>query len=418
MHPDDLRLVTEGRHHRLWEVLGAHPENRDGTAGVRFAVWAPGARGVQVTGDFTGWDTGAPMERQGDSGVWERFVPGVGDGARYVYSVAGADGRNTPKTDPLGFSVERGDSPASRVWDLSRYEWRDADWMRARADPSVDVRRQPMAIYEVHLGSWRRVAEEGDRWLTYREAAPLLVEHCRTYGFTHVEFLPLAEHPFDGSWGYQVTGYYAPTSRFGTPDDLRALIDELHGAGIGVILDWVPAHFPRDRHALARFDGTPLYEHPDPRRGEHPDWGTLIFDYAKPQVRNFLVANALFWFDAYHVDGLRVDAVASMLYLDYSRRAGEWLPNRHGGRENLEAIDMLREVNEHVAHRHPGAFTVAEESTAWAGVTRPAHIGGLGFTFKWDLGWMHDTLDYFRREPVHRRHHHDRLTFRTIYVCS
>ena len=410
----DLHLIGEGSHERLWEVLGAHPRTVDGTSGVAFAVWAPNARSVRVVGDFARWDGRLfPMRSLGASGVWELFVPGVGHEDLYKYEVIGRDGRLRLKADPLAFSMQVRPETASRVWDLDadRQHWTDDAWMadRARRDPY----RSPMAIYEVHLGSWMRNPDGS--WLGYRQAGERLAEHCHRFGFTHVELLPVAEHPFDGSWGYQVTGYYAPTARFGTPDDFRDMVNTLHNAGIGVIVDWVPAHFPTDDFALRQFDGTPLYEHPDPQRGEHPDWGTLIFDFGRPEVRNFLVANALFWLDRYHIDGLRVDAVASMLYLDYSRKTGEWTPNRYGGNENLEAISFLREMNEKVYAAHPGAMTIAEESTAFPGVSRPTYLGGLGFGFKWDMGWMHDTLAYFREDPVHRRFHHDKLTFRGLY---
>ncbi|MDP9244963.1 MAG: 1,4-alpha-glucan branching protein GlgB [Chloroflexota bacterium] len=409
----DLHLIGEGTHERLYDVLGAHPRTIEGVEGVAFAVWAPAARGVRVAGDFDLWNGLIfPMRSLGASGVWELFVPEIGPGELYKYEVLGADGVLRSKGDPVGFATELRPQTASRVWDLTGYEWHDEAWMTDRAER--DLYRSPMSVYEVHLGSWMRHPDGS--WLGYREAAPKLVEHCRKFGFTHLEFLPLAEHPFDGSWGYQVTGYYAPTARFGTPDDLRAMIDELHQAGIGVILDWVPAHFPRDDFALPRFDGTALYEHADPRLGEHPDWGTLIFNFGRNEVRNFLVANALFWLDQYHVDGLRVDAVASMLYLDYSRKAGEWVPNRYGGNENLEAIAFIREVNERCYGRFGGIMTIAEESTAFPGVTQPTYLGGLGFGFKWDLGWMHDTLDYFSHDPVHRRFHHDRITFRALYM--
>ena len=409
----DLHLIGEGTHERLYDVLGAHPRTIGGVKGVAFGVWAPGAKSVRVAGDFDLWNGQLfPMRSLGASGVWELFVPDIGPGELYKYEVLGADGVLRIKADPLAFSVELRPQTASRVWDLDAYRWGDAGWMEERA--KRDPYRSPMAAYEVHLGSWMRNAD--DNWLGYREVADRLIEHCRRFGFTHVEFLPLAEHPFDGSWGYQVTGYYAPTSRFGTPDDLRAMIDALHQAGIGVILDWVPAHFPRDEFALRQFDGTALYEHADPRRGEHPDWGTLIFNFGRNEVRNFLVANALFWLDQYHVDGLRVDAVASMLYLDYSREAGEWLPNEFGGNENLEAIAFVREVNERCYGLFPGTITIAEESTSFGGVSRPVYLGGLGFGFKWDLGWMHDTLTYFAEDPVHRRYHHGKLTFRGLYM--
>jgi 1,4-alpha-glucan branching enzyme len=408
----DLHLIGEGTHERLYDVLGAHPRTHQGVEGVSFAVWAPNARSVRIVGDFDRWDGRLmPMRSMGASGVWELFVPHIGAGELYKFEILGADGKLRLKADPLAFAMQVRPETASRVWDPSAYPWTDQDWMERRA--SRDPYRSPMAAYEVHLGSWMRNADGS--WLGYRQAAVELVEHCRAFGFTHVELLPVAEHPFDGSWGYQVTGYYAPTSRFGNPDDFAAFVETLHNAGIGVIVDWVPAHFPTDDFALRRFDGTPLYEHADPQRGEHPDWGTLIFDFGRPEVRNFLVANALFWCDRYHVDGLRVDAVASMLYLDYSRKTGQWTPNVHGGRENLEAIVFLREMNERVYGRFPGVVTIAEESTAFPGITRPTYLGGIGFGFKWDMGWMHDTLKYFGEDPVHRRYHHDKLTFRGLY---
>jgi 1,4-alpha-glucan branching enzyme len=410
----DLHLFNEGTHERLWEVLGAHPRTIDGTTGVSFAVWAPNARGVRVVGDFTRWDGRLfPMRVLGTSGVWELFVPDIGTGELYKFEVVGHDGVVRLKADPLAFAMQVRPETASRVWDVSHDDgWTDGPWLAARA--TRDPYRAPMVAYEVHLGSWMRRPDGS--WLGYREAAAQLIAHCRRFGFTHVELLPVAEHPFDGSWGYQVTGYYAPTARFGSPDDFRAMVDALHNAEIGVIVDWVPAHFPTDDFALRGFDGTPLYEHADPRRGSHPDWGTLIFDFGRPEVRNFLVANALFWLDRYHIDGLRVDAVASMLYLDYSRTKGQWEPNRYGGNENLEAIAFLRELNEKVYGRHPGTFTIAEESTAFPGVTRPTYLGGLGFGFKWDMGWMHDTLAYFHEDPIHRPYHHHRLTFRGLYM--
>ncbi|MCX4473394.1 1,4-alpha-glucan branching protein GlgB [Micromonospora sp. NBC_01655] len=402
----DLHLIGEGRHERLWEALGARV--RDG--GVAFAVWAPNARGVRVVGDFTGWgpDDGWPMRSLGSSGVWEIFVPDAPVGARYKYRVLGADGHWRDKADPLAAYAEVPPATASVVH-RSTYEWNDADWLarRARRQPH----QEPMSVYEVHLGSWRP-------GLGYRELAEQLTAYVTELGFTHVEFMPVMEHPFGGSWGYQVTGYYAPTSRFGNPDDFRHLVDTLHAAGIGVILDWVPAHFPKDEWALARFDGTPLYEHPDPRRGEHPDWGTYVFDFGRREVRNFLVANALYWCDQFHVDGLRVDAVASMLYLDYSRPEGQWVPNQHGGRENLEAIAFMQEVNATVYRRHAGVVLVAEESTAWPGVTRSTAGGGLGFGFKWNMGWMHDTLLYTSKDPIYRQHHHHQLTFSLAYAWS
>jgi 1,4-alpha-glucan branching enzyme len=413
----DTYLFNEGTHHRLYQVLGAHARVVDGTPGVAFAVWAPSARRVSVVGDFCAWDGRLlPMRSIGASGVFELFVPDVRPGALYKFEILTRDGRVLQKTDPFARAMERPPGTASVVVDDGGWQWGDGEWMAAR--PTRDVRHEPVAIYEVHLGSWARVPEDGDRQLGYREIAPRLAEHALRFGFTHVELLPISEHPFEGSWGYQVSGYYAPTSRFGTPDDFRFLVDTLHRAGIGVILDWVPAHFPRDAFALARFDGTALFEHEDPRLGAHPDWGTLIFNYGRNEVRSFLIANALYWLREFHVDGLRVDAVASMLYLDYSRKAGEWIPNRYGGRENLDAIQFLREMNEAVRVEAPGCVTIAEESTAWPGVTRPAGEGGLGFTFKWNMGWMHDTLAYFARDPIHRRHHQGELTFAMVYEFS
>ncbi|MGS2618176.1 1,4-alpha-glucan branching protein GlgB [Micromonospora sp. LZ34] len=402
----DLHLIGEGRHERLWEALGARVYDE----GVAFTVWAPNAQGIRVVGDFTGWapDDGWPMRSLGASGVWEVFVPGVRVGARYKYRVLGADGHWRDKADPLAAYAEVPPATASVVHH-SRYEWADAAWLERRARHRPH--QEPMSVYEVHLGSWRP-------GLGYRELAEQLTAYVTKLGFTHVEFLPVMEHPFGGSWGYQVTGYYAPTARFGDPDEFRHLVDRLHGAGIGVILDWVPAHFPRDEWALARFDGTPLYEHPDPRRGEHPDWGTYVFDFGRREVRNFLVANALYWCEEFHVDGLRVDAVASMLYLDYSRQEGQWAPNVHGGRENLEAIAFLQEVNATVYKHHAGVVLVAEESTAWPGVTRPTADGGLGFGFKWNMGWMHDTLLYTSKDPIYRQHHHHQLTFSLAYAWS
>ena len=409
----DIHLIQEGRHEELWRVLGAHtkrfPSVLGDTEGTAFTVWAPNARGVRVIGDFNHWDgTGHPMRSLGSCGVWELFIPGVGDGTRYKYQVLGADGVWREKADPVAFATQAPPETASVVF-TSRYTWQDDEWLTQRA--AADLHRKPMSIYEVHLGSWRP-------GLSYRELADQLVDYVRELGFTHVEFLPVAEHPFGGSWGYQVTSYYAPTARFGSPDDFRYLVDRLHQAGIGVFLDWVPAHFPKDDWALSRFDGTALYEHPDPRRGIHPDWDTLIFNYGRTEVRNFLVANALFWLEEFHIDGLRVDAVASMLYLDYSRGPGDWLPNQYGGKENLEAIDFLRELN-HVTHgQHPGTVMIAEESTAWPGVTRSTDTGGLGFGFKWNMGWMHDTLSYLQHDPVHRQYHHNEVTFSMVYAYS
>ncbi len=414
----DLHLIGEGRHERLWERLGAHPTHAQGVNGTSFAVWAPTARGVSVVGDFNGWDGRLhPMRSLGASGVWELFVPESGEGTRYKFEVRpGHGGPMLLKADPFAFRTEVPPLTASVVHDLSHYPWGDEQWLEARR--SSAARRRPISVYEVHLASWRRIPEEGNRSLTYRELAPALADHVERCGFTHVELLPVAEHPYGGSWGYQVSAYYAPTARFGHPDDFRYLVDYLHQRGIGVIVDWVPGHFPRDAHALAGFDGTALYEHEDPRRGAHPDWGTLIFNFGRHEVRNFLIANALFWIDQYHVDGLRVDAVASMLYLDYSRKEGEWVPNQHGGRENIDAIQFMRELNDTVHRAHPGAMVIAEESTAWPKVSRPTNEGGLGFDFKWNMGWMHDTLLYFSKDPVYRKHHHHQLTFGLLYAFS
>jgi 1,4-alpha-glucan branching enzyme len=412
----DLHLIGEGRHCELWRRLGARVIDQQGVSGTAFAVWAPNARGVRVVSDAGYWDDRLhPMRSLGGSGVWELFLPGVRAGCRYKFQVTTPDGRRVMKADPLARAAEIPPATASLV-EVSRHAWSDQDWIAARG--GADVSCRPMSVYEVHLGSWRRAGEQGERLLSYREVGEQLADYCESMGFTHVELLPLAEHPFGGSWGYQVTGYYAPTARYGSPDDLRAMIDQLHRRGVGVILDWVPAHFPRDEWALARFDGTALYEHIDPRRGEHPDWGTYVFNYGRNEVRNFLTANARYWFEEFHVDALRVDAVASMLYLDYSRQEGQWVPNRFGGRENLEAIDFLREVNTSVCVDYPGALVIAEESTAWPGVTRPAASGGLGFALKWNMGWMHDTLGYFSRDPVFRRFHHHQLTFGLWYAYS
>jgi 1,4-alpha-glucan branching enzyme len=412
----DVHLWSEGSHYRTYEKLGAHPTERDGVAGTQFAVWAPNARWVSVVGDFNGWRPGAhQLHPVRTSGIWEGFIPGVGSGALYKFHIVSQYGNYTvAKADPYAFYAELRPGTASRVWDLGGYDWGDQEWMgrRGRAN-ALDA---AIAIYEVHLGSWMRVPEEGNRWLTYRELASKLADYVHDMGYTHVEFLPISEHPFDGSWGYQTTGYYAPTSRFGTPQDFMFLIDTLHRRGIGVILDWVPAHFPRDEHGLAFFDGTHLYEHADPRQGEHRDWGTFIFNFGRREVSNFLISNALFWLDKYHIDGLRVDAVASMLYLDYSRKEGEWTPNQFGGRENLDAINFLRRFNEKVYGEFPDIMTVAEESTAWPMVSRPTYIGGLGFGYKWDMGWMHDTLTYMSLDPVHRKFHHNLLTFRMLYA--
>jgi 1,4-alpha-glucan branching enzyme len=409
----DLHLIGEGRHEELWKALGARVRTYDSAfgpvTGTSFAVWAPNAQGVRVVGDFNHWDgTAHPMRSLGGSGVWELFVPGVGAGAYYKFDVLGADGQWRRKADPMARWTEQPPRTASRVF-TSHHQWGDAEWMDERK--GREWVHEPMSVYEVHLGSWRQ-------GLGYRELADELVGYVRDMGFTHVEFLPVAEHPFGGSWGYQVTSYYAPTARFGTPDDFKHLVDRLHQAGIGVIVDWVPAHFPKDEWALACFDGTPLYEHGDPLRGEHPDWGTLVFDFGRTEVRNFLVANACYWLEEFHIDGLRVDAVASMLYLDYSRGPGQWTPNVYGGRENLEAISFLQETNATAYKRNPGIMTIAEESTAWPGVSRPTHLGGLGFGFKWNMGWMHDTLDYLTHEPIHRQYHHGEITFSMVYAYS
>jgi len=412
----DLHLFNEGTHRKLWEALGAHPRRIDHVDGVSFAVWAPAAQRVSVVGDFCNWDGRLlPMRVLGSSGVFELFVPNVAAGALYKFEIKTREGAIRLKSDPMAFSMELPPGCAARVT-TSSYHWRDAEWMTTRA--KRELAREPLAIYEVHLGSFARVPEEGNRALTYREIAPKLVEHVKRLGFTYVELLPVAEHPFSGSWGYQVTGYYAPTSRYGTPDDFRFFVDHCHQNGIGVILDWVPAHFPRDDFALRRFDGTALYEHEDPRLGEHPDWGTLIFNYGRHEVRNFLIANAIYWLEEFHVDGLRVDAVASMLYLDYSRKEGEWIPNQYGGRENIAAIDFLRALNDVIHAEHPGCLTIAEESTAWGGVTKPTAEGGLGFSFKWNMGWMNDTLSYFEKDPIHRKWHQDTLTFAMLYEYS
>ncbi|MEX2229454.1 MAG: 1,4-alpha-glucan branching protein GlgB [Dehalococcoidia bacterium] len=410
----DLHLLAEGTHLRAWEQLGAHVRTIDGVTGTTFAVWAPNARGVSVIGDFNRWTRGTtPLRLRPEVGVWEGFVPGVGAGTRYKFSVASADGRSyAEKADPYAFYAEQRPQSASVVWDLGGYGWGDDAWLAARGRRArLDV---PISIYEVHLGSWARAADGG--WLSYRDVADRLAEYVTDMGFTHVEFLPVAEHALDESWGYQTLGYFAPTSRFGTPQDFMYMVDTLHRAGLGVILDWVPAHFPRDGHGLGLFDGTHLYEHADPRLGEHPDWGTYIFNYGRAEVANFLIANALFWIEQYHVDGLRVDAVASMLYRDYSRKEGEWFPNAHGGRENLEAIAFLKRFNETVYREHPDAVTIAEESTAWPMVSRPTYGGGLGFGYKWNMGWMHDTLAFMAQDPVHRGYHLDELSFSMLYA--
>jgi len=409
----DLHLIGEGRHEELWNVLGAHVREYDGpmgpVRGTSFAVWAPNARAIALVGDFNQWDSAAhPMRSLGSSGIWELYVPGVGEGSRYKFEILGSDGSRRAKADPMARATEKPPATASVVTSTV-YSWTDEAWMSTRA--ATNPHNGPMSVYEVHLGSWR----QGQ---SYRDLAEHLVDYVVDLGFTHIELMPVMEHPYGPSWGYQVTGYYAPTSRFGSPDDFRYLVDTLHRNGIGVLLDWVPAHFPKDAFALARFDGQALYEHPDPRRGDHPDWGTHVFDFGRPQVRNFLVANALYWLEEFHVDGLRVDAVASMLYLDYSREDGEWVPNIYGGREDLEAVQLLQETNATVYRRVPGAVMIAEESTSWPGVTRPTHLGGLGFGLKWNMGWMHDSLDYMANEPIHRQYHHHQMTFSMMYAWS
>ena len=412
---DDLFLFNEGAHYRLYEKLGAHLIVVDGVEGTYFAVWAPNARQVFVMGEFNGWDKSShPLRPKGQSGIWEGFIPGVAKGTIYkYYIVSHRRGYRVEKADPFAFYAETPPKTASVTWDLD-YSWGDQAWMERRY--TYNALDAPVSIYEVHLGSWRRVPEEDNRHLTYRELAPKLAEYLKQMGFTHVEFLPIMEHPFYGSWGYQVTGYFAPTSRYGTPQDFMYLVDYLHQHDIGVILDWVPSHFPNDEHGLAYFDGTHLYEHGDPRQGIHPDWNSLIFNYSRHEVRSFLLSSGLFWLDKYHVDGLRVDAVASMLYLDYGRKEGEWIPNKYGRRENLEAIAFLRRFNEAVYQESPDVQTIAEESTAWPMVSRPTYLGGLGFGLKWDMGWMHDTLEYMAKDPIYRKYHHNNLTFRLVYA--
>ena len=411
----DLYLFNEGSHYRLYEKFGSHPCIRDGVAGTDFTVWAPAAERVTVVGDFNSWDnTATPLKPQGSSGIWTGFVPGIGHGTVYKYHIASKfNGYAVDKADPFAFHSEIPPKTASVVWDTA-YQWGDAEWMEHRY--RANGLRSPISIYELHLGSWMRDAD--GNYLSYRDVAPKLADHVRQTGFTHVELMPITEHPFYGSWGYQTTGFFAATSRFGTPQDLMFLIDYLHERGVGVILDWVPSHFPADEHGIAYFDGTHLYEHADPRQGFHPDWGSAIFNYGRHEVRSFLMSSAMFWLDKYHADGLRVDAVASMLYLDYSRKAGEWVPNCYGGNENLEAIDFIRRFNEAVYREFPDVQTFAEESTAWSQVSRPTAGGGLGFGFKWDMGWMHDTLKFLARDPIHRRHHQGELSFRMVYAYS
>ncbi|NEP52544.1 MAG: 1,4-alpha-glucan branching enzyme, partial [Moorea sp. SIO3C2] len=430
----DLHLFAEGNHHRIYEKLGAHPTEIDQVEGVYFAVWAPNARNVSVIGDFNDWDGRQHQMGKGATGIWELFIPELGVGESYKYEIKNSEGHIYEKSDPYGFQQEVRPKTASIVTDLDHYQWHDHDWMEHRRH--TDLLRQPISVYELHLGSWLHGSsaklpqgangetltvvtvsdlKPGARFLTYRELAQKLIPYIKELGFTHIEILPLAEHPFDGSWGYQVTGYYACTSRYGSPQDLMYFIDQCHQNGIGVILDWVPGHFPKDGHGLAFFDGTHLYEYADPRKGEHQEWGTLVFNYGRNEVRNFLVANALFWFDKYHIDGMRVDAVASMLYLDYLRQDGEWIPNQYGGRENLEAVDFLRQTHQVIFGYYPGVLSIAEESTDWPMVSWPNYLGGLGFNLKWNMGWMHDTVDYFSMDPWFRKFHQNNVTFSMWY---
>ena len=411
----DIYYFREGTHQRLWECLGARPRVIEGVSGVQFAVWAPNAQRVSVVGDFNDWDGRVhPMRLRIEGGIWEIFLPGISELSHYKFEILSAEGHLLVKSDPFAFFSQHGIQTASLVFDLQRYEWSDHEWMEQRA--RRDLYRAPMSVYEVHLGSWKHVPEQGNRPKSYLELADDLIPYVKSLNFTHIELMPVAEHPFDGSWGYQITGYFAPTSRFGNPDEFRQFVDRCHQAGLGVILDWVPGHFPKDAHGLAKFDGTALYEHADPRQGEHQDWGTLIFNYGRAEVKNFLIANALYWLEQFHIDGLRVDAVASMLYLDYSRKPWAWVPNKFGGRENLEAIDFLRDLNQVCYAKHPGTTIIAEESTAWPGVSRPTDAGGLGFGFKWNMGWMNDSLHYMQEEPVHRKYHHGEATFSMLYA--
>ncbi|EMB17304.1 1,4-alpha-glucan branching protein GlgB [Rhodopirellula europaea] len=413
----DRYLIGEGRHHQLYERLGAQLREVDGVKGVNFAVWAPNARSVQVVGDFNGWDGRSHVAQPVEStGIWELFLPGATVGQKYKFRIQTQHGHWMDKCDPLAFAAELPPLTANIITDINTYSWNDSDWLQQRAE--MDPMHTPMNVYEVHLGSWQKGPGRTHGWLDYRDLAKRLVDYCHRMNFTHVELMPISEHPFTGSWGYQSVGYYAPTSRHGSPEDFMFFVDHMHQNGIGVLIDWVPAHFPKDDHGLRQFDGSALYEHADPRQGEHPDWGTMIFNFGRNEVKNFLIANALFWLDKYHIDGLRVDAVASMLYLDYSREDGEWIPNRYGGRENLESIDFLRDFNIAVHENHPGVITAAEESTAWPGVSRPTYDGGLGFTYKWNMGWMNDTLSYMRNEPIHRKFHQNELTFSLIYAFT
>ncbi len=413
----DRYLFNAGNHYKIYEKLGAHIKEVDGVLGVSFAVWAPNAKSVSIIGDFNSWDERRNQMRiLGESGIWEMFIPGLQEGDKYKYYVKSQNNDTCLKSDPYGFYSELRPATASIVFDINNYEWNDEDWITKRE--TTDVYNSPMNIYEVHLGSWMRVPEEKNRSLTYKEAADKLVKYVKEMGYTHIELLPIEEHPFDGSWGYQVTGYYAPTSRYGTPREFKEFIDVCHKNGIGVFLDWVPAHFPKDAHGLAKFDGTALYEHADPRKGEHPEWGTLIFNYGRNEVRNFLIANAIYWIEEYHLDGLRVDAVASMLYLDYGKSGGQWIPNERGGRENLEAEEFLKHMNSVITGAHPGVMMIAEESTSWAGVTAPAQYGGLGFTMKWNMGWMNDFLTYLKKDCIYRKYHQNNITFSLVYAYT
>ncbi|AGA91991.1 alpha-1,4-glucan:alpha-1,4-glucan 6-glycosyltransferase [Thioflavicoccus mobilis 8321] len=411
----DLHLFGEGHHWHLYRVLGAHPHNADGITGILFAVWAPNAARVSVVGDFNDWDGRThPMRARGGSGVWELFVPEAPVGSYYKFEIRDQQGHMHVKADPFAHAFQVRPSTAGIICGPNEYRWQDDEWLAARS--TADWQHQPMSVYEVHLGSWQKDAD--GHFLNYREIATRLADYVGEMGFTHIELLPITEHPFDGSWGYQTTGYFAPTSRFGSPDDFRFFVDYLHRRGIGVLLDWVPAHFPKDAFALARYDGTALYEHADPRQGEHRDWGTLIFNYGRNEVRNFLLASALYWLEEFHIDGLRVDAVASMLYLDYSRKPGDWIPNKYGGNENLDAVEFLRELNVVTHEQHPGTLMIAEESTSWPSVSRPTYLGGLGFSMKWNMGWMHDTLTYMAKDPIYRHYHHDQLTFGLLYAFT
>jgi len=414
----DIHLIGEGSHYKTYEKLGSHVMEINGIRGVHFAVWAPNARRISVIGDFNKWDGRRhPMRVLGSSGIWEIFIPGFKEGEIYKFEIKSKINKYMLiKADPYAFNFELRPRSASVVYDINKYQWNDSEWMEIRS--KKDWFKSPISMYEVHLGSWMRLPEEGNRWLTYRETADRLIGYVKEMGYTHIELLPVTEHPFDASWGYQTLGYFAPTSRYGTPEDFMYFVDRCHQNSIGVILDWAPAHFPTDGHGLGFFDGTCLYEHEDPKKGFHPDWGTKIFNYGRKEVRNFLLSNALFWFEKYHIDGLRVDAVASMIYLDYSRNEGEWIPNIFGGRENIEAIDFIKKLNE-IAHQyHPGILTIAEESTAWPSVSRPTYLGGLGFSLKWNMGWMNDTLEYFSKDPVHRKYHHNNLTFSLLYAFT